>query len=252
MKISNKDLTPPPSTLEKPKYQSESEGEEDEISKEYDDFMTFQYGETPETKSSLRLKAEKAKKNRCNTLICVLENPRNISNIASVIRNIDALGISKMYVVDGHKQIPGDWNTQILNHKFLKKISSSACKWAYIKRFDSTTNCFAHLERNHYVSMCTSPHIKGETNTDLYQGDYTQKHLAIWFGNESEGISEEVVKKCQQCIQIEMGGIIESLNLSVSTGIVLWYIARKRGQYSQNKLETKEKSKEEPKEEFKE
>ena len=50
-------------------------------------------------KSSLRKKADRAKQFRSHTFICVLENPKNIGNLASVMRNVDALGATKLYVV---------------------------------------------------------------------------------------------------------------------------------------------------------
>lgn len=183
-----------------------------------------------EPKRSLREKAEKAKQLRCKTLVCVLENPRNLQNIGTVIRNIDTLGIGKVYVVDGYKLLPNDWET-IRKMKALKHVSSTANKWAFVKRFNTTKECFDHLQTKAFISVCTSPHIKGRNNVDLFKGDFTQGHLAVWFGNESEGISDEVVDNCSQCVQIEMSGIIESLNLACSTGIVLWYIAQKRREY---------------------
>ena len=57
---------------------------------------------------TLRLKANRAKKFRCKNLIAVLENPKNLENIGSVVRNIDALGVQKLYVVDGYKLLPND------------------------------------------------------------------------------------------------------------------------------------------------
>ena len=61
-------------------------------------------------KSSLRKKADIAKTMRCCTLICVLENPKNFENVLAIIRNVDALGIEKLYVVDGFNVLPkGKW-----------------------------------------------------------------------------------------------------------------------------------------------
>jgi tRNA (guanosine-2'-O-)-methyltransferase len=183
-----------------------------------------------EPKRSLRQKANNAKILRCKTLICILENPRNLQNVGTVIRNIDTLGIGKLYIVDGFKLLPNDWES-IRKMKELKHVSSTANKWAFVKRFDTTKECFEHLKENNFTSICTSPHIKGQNNVELYQGDFTQSHLAVWFGNESHGISTEVIDNCAQCVQIEMSGIIESLNLACSTGIVLWHIAQKRREY---------------------
>ncbi len=89
----------------------------------------------------------------------------------------------------------------------------------------------AHLEKNKYVSIVTSPHIKGKTNVILQDGDFTQKRLAVWFGNEARGISDLAVSHSVACVSIEMYGIIESLNLATSTGIVLYEITKQRRAY---------------------
>lgn len=57
---------------------------------------------------------------------------------------------------------------------------------------------------------------------------YTQKKLAVWFGNESRGVSDEVITKSEMCINIPMNGIIESLNLGTDTGIVLYEITTQK------------------------
>ena len=76
--------------------------------------------------------------------------------------------------------------------------------------------------------MVTSPHIKGRTNVILHEGNYTQKKLAVWFGKESIGISDLAVERSAACVNIEMFGIVESLNLATSTGIVMYEIAKQR------------------------
>jgi len=139
--------------------------------------------------------------------------------------------VGKLYVVDGHNILKENYKKQ----RDLKQASSSANKWIYIRRFNSTSECFEHLQKKNIVSLCTSPHIQGKENINLYDGKFSQKQLAVWFGNESHGISKEVIHKSKACIQIEMSGIIESLNLACSTGIVLWHIAQKRREYIREK-----------------
>lgn len=182
-----------------------------------------------------RFKADSASKLRCKTLICVLENPKNIQNVAAVIRNIDTLGVGKLYVVDGYNILPKSWN-QMRNNRRLSCLSASSVKWSYVKIFKTTQDCLIHLKDTHYVNMVTSPHIKGLINTNLSKGIYTQSKLAVWFGNEVEGISQTAINNSITCVQIEMSGIVESLNLSVSTGIVLYVIVQQRQNYCKNKL----------------
>ena len=178
-------------------------------------------------KSSLRIRADKVKNLRCKDLIAVLENPKTIENIGSTIRNVNALGVDKLYVIDGYKLLPNNWN-EMRGRKSLNAISASAIKWSYVKTFKTTSDCISHLNKNKFSSVVTSPHIKGKNNVILHDGKYTQRRLAVWFGNESTGITEEAVNNSEQCINLQMCGIIESLNLGTCSGIVLYEITKQR------------------------
>jgi tRNA (guanosine-2'-O-)-methyltransferase len=116
--------------------------------------------------------------------------------------------------------------------KSLHDTSASAVKWSFVRRFDSTEECLLHLEKNRFVSAVTSPHIKGQKNVVLHEGDYTEHHkLAVWFGNESRGISDLALKRSKLCINIPMLGMIESLNLGTTSGIVLYEVTKQRRAY---------------------
>lgn len=147
-------------------------------------------------------------------------------NVASAIRNISAFGVTKLYVVGG-ADILKDFETSRTN-KHLSHISVGANKWVFVKYFETTSECISHLQKNLYTVVVTSSHEKGKKNLDLYEGIFTQQRLAVWFGNESKGISDEAVKSADLCIQIPMGGIVESLNLGTSTGIVLSFVSYQR------------------------
>jgi tRNA (guanosine-2'-O-)-methyltransferase len=74
--------------------------------------------------------------------------------------------------------------------------------------------------------------MKGQKNVVLHEGDYTTQHkLAVWFGNESRGISDLALKRSVLCVIIPMLGIIESLNLGTTSGIVLYEITKQRREY---------------------
>jgi len=128
--------------------------------------------------------------------------------------------------------------------KALSKTSVSAVKWTFVKRFDSTAACLDHLEKQGFVSVVTSPHIKGKTNVFLHEGDYTQQtKLAVWFGNERRGISELAVERSEMCVAIPMFGMIESLNLGTSSGIVLYEVAKQRREYQSKYRRSRRKGK---------
>jgi tRNA (guanosine-2'-O-)-methyltransferase len=75
--------------------------------------------------------------------------------------------------------------------------------------------------------------VKGKQNYILHEADYTHPKLAVWFGNESRGISDEAVERSDFCVSIPMFGIIESLNLGTTTGIVLYEITKQRRAYQE-------------------
>lgn len=185
----------------------------------------------PTEKRSARRRADAIHDFRCKNLVVVIENPANPRNLGTVIRNVNAFGAEKVYVIDPRHVLSDDWN-ELRNDPLLSKPSVSAVKWTFVKRFDSTEDCLAHLEQNHFVSIVTSPHRKGKTNTPLDEGDFTQHaKLAVWFGSETKGISDLAVERSERCISIPMFGMIESLNLGTSSGIVLYEVTKQRRAY---------------------
>ncbi len=74
--------------------------------------------------------------------------------------------------------------------------------------------------------------MKGKTSIFLHEGDYTAySKLAVWFGSEAVGISDQAVKRAEMCVSIPMFGMIESLNLGTSSGIVLYEVTKQRREY---------------------
>ncbi len=187
--------------------------------------------ETISEKNTVRQRADKISPYRCKNLIAVLENPSNIKNIGTVIRNVNALGVEKTYIIDPRRALPDDWQ-DMREKKSLSKTSVSAIKWSFVKRFDSTEECIEHLNKNHFISIVTSPHIKGKRNAILHEVDYTiYTKLAVWFGSESRGISNLAVEHSEICVSIPMFGMIESLNLGTTSGIVLYEVTKQRREY---------------------
>jgi tRNA (guanosine-2'-O-)-methyltransferase len=121
----------------------------------------------------------------------------------------------------------------------LNATSASAIKWSFVRKFNDTESCLAHLEKKGFVSVVTSPHTKGRKNVILHEADYTKyKKLAVWFGNEGSGISRLALERSELCVNISMFGIIESLNLGTASGIVLYEVSKQRREF-QEKLKAK-------------
>jgi len=194
--------------------------------------------EHKKSKPSLRARADKIRNFRCKNLIAVIEQPDDLRNIGTIIRNVNALGVEKAYVITDQNHLPDDWQ-QMRSRSKLNATSASAIKWSFVRKFKDTESCLAHLEKKGFVSVVTSPHTKGRKNVILHEADYTSyKKLAVWFGNEGRGISRIALERSELCVNIPMFGIIESLNLGTTSGIVLYEISKQRREF-QEKLKAK-------------
>ena len=195
--------------------------------------------EKKRSKPSVRRRSEAIRPFRCKNLIAVIEDPENIRNIGTVIRNVNALGVEKVYVVDPKHSLSDDWQ-DLRERPSLSATSVSAVKWTFVKRFDSTRNCLDHLKKNNFTSIVTSPHRKGHRNEILHDADFAAyTKLAVWFGNEGHGISDEAAKASEMCVTIPMFGMIESLNLGTSSGIVLYEVTKQRREYQSQYMKRK-------------
>lgn len=190
--------------------------------------------ELPKRKS-LRQKADAIKPMRCKNLIAILENPKDARNIGTFLRNVNAFGVDKAYIVSPHLWLNRNWH-DLRENSALMGTSASAVKWTFFRIFRTTEECFAHLEKKGFVSVATSPHAYGKANYRLDECNFTgPKQLAIWFGSEGSGLSDIALKRCAWSVSIPMFGIIESLNLGTSSGLVLYEATRQRRAFVESK-----------------
>jgi len=193
---------------------------------------------TKKSRPSLRARADSVRNHRCKNLIAVIENPGDLRNIGTIIRNVNALGAEKAYVVTDGDSLPDDWQ-EMRTRRALNAVSASAIKWSFVRKFKDSESCLAHLEKKGFVSIVTSPHTKGRKNAILHEADYTKyTKLAVWFGSEGTGISRVALERSERCVNIPMFGVIESLNLGTSSGIVLYEITKQRRAF-QDRLRAK-------------
>jgi len=165
-------------------------------------------------------------KQRQAGLAVVMENVQDPHNISAVMRTCDAVGIQDMYIL----------NTKIPRHKkFGAKSSSSALKWLSIHPFDDAFACFQEL-RKQYATILTT-HLSTDA-VSLYEIDFT-KSVALVFGNEHEGVSDEVRQLADGNFIIPQMGIIQSLNISVACAVSIYEAFRQKanaGHYQQTSL----------------
>jgi|TARA_B110001469_G_scaffold37235_1_gene37192 tRNA G18 (ribose-2'-O)-methylase SpoU len=149
-------------------------------------------------------------------LIVVLDNIRSLNNIGSVFRTSDAFLIEKIYLCgitatppnkDIHRTALGAtesvaWEYVEDTLTLIKKLKEEKIKVLAIEQAENSTK------------LDTFHPIKGET-------------YAIVMGNEVKGVQQEVVNASDLCIEIPQLGTKHSLNISVTTGVVLWDLFQK-------------------------
>jgi len=144
----------------------------------------------------------------------VLEQVANPHNANAVLRTCDAAGLLHVDVIGlGGNPMP-------INNA----ITTKADKWLTIHYHPSTAACLEKLKSEGFRIAAT--HL-GEDAVPYTQVDFT-KPTAVVFGGEKEGISSEGLALADVRIKIPMFGMAQSLNLSVSVGIVLYEAIRQR------------------------
>jgi tRNA (guanosine-2'-O-)-methyltransferase len=175
-----------------------------------------------------RHKIESVLSKRQNDITIVLENVFDPHNISAVMRSCDAVGIQEIYVL----------NTKIPRHKkWGARSSSSAAKWLTVRQFENTDECFAELRKKYSTILTT---YLSTDAVSLYQVNLT-KPIALVFGNEHSGVSEELIKMADGNFIIPQVGMIRSLNISVACAVSLYEAFRQKqeaGHYRQQKLES--------------
>jgi tRNA (guanosine-2'-O-)-methyltransferase len=164
---------------------------------------------------------------RQGDITIVLENVFDPHNISAVMRTADAAGLQDIYIL----------NTKIPRHKkWGAKSSSSAAKWLTIHQFDNAPECFSSL-RKRYSTILTT-HLSSDA-VSLHQLDLTQP-IALVFGNEHSGVSDEIRAMADGNFIIPQVGIIRSLNISVACAVTLYEAYRQKtnaGHYNQRSLD---------------
>jgi tRNA (guanosine-2'-O-)-methyltransferase len=156
----------------------------------------------------------------------VLENVFDPHNISAVMRTCDAVGIQDIYILN-HKIPP--------HRKWGEKSSSSAAKWLTIHQFTNPVACFDALRKN-YNKIYTT-HLSTDA-VGLHELNLTES-VALVFGNEHSGVSDEIIAMADGNFIIPQVGIIKSLNISVACAVTLYEAFRQKsiaGHYDQPKL----------------
>lgn len=158
-----------------------------------------------------RISVDEFKATEKTPLIVVLDNVRSLNNIGSVFRTSDAFLIEKIYLCGISATPP---NKEI--HKTALGATASV-DWEYM---EETIDVVQKLQQEG-VKVLAIEQAENSTKLDDYIPQKNQKY-AVVMGNEVKGVQQEVVNTSDLCIEIPQFGTKHSLNISVTTGVVLW------------------------------
>lgn len=153
-------------------------------------------------------------------IIIVLDDIRSLHNIGSVFRTADAFLVEKIYLC-GITAVPPN--------KEIHKTALGATETVTWEYSDSVLSVIEKLQSDN-VAVMAIEQVENATMLQDFQME-AEKKYALIFGNEVFGVSQEAVKLCDSCIEIPQLGTKHSLNISVTSGIVIWDLFKKL-QYS--------------------
>ncbi|SHF12755.1 SpoU rRNA Methylase family protein [Bacteroides luti] len=158
-----------------------------------------------------RINADEFKEAKKLPLIVVLDEIRSLHNIGSVFRTSDAFRIESIYLCGITATPP---------HPELHKTALGAEFTVDWKYFKNTLDAVNKLKSDGYI-VYSIEQAEGSTMLNDLKLDQTRKY-AIVMGNEVKGVQQEVIDNSDGCIEIPQYGTKHSLNVSVTTGIVIW------------------------------
>lgn len=163
-----------------------------------------------------RKTAEEMKAAEKRPVILILDDVRSMHNVGSAFRTADAFGIAAIYLC-GYTPTPP--------HRDIRKTALGAEETVEWQHFDTIGAALAAAKEKGYGLIAVE---QAEESTSLETVEWQpQTPVALVFGNEVNGVSDEALAAATACIEIPQHGSKHSLNISVSIGVVLWELIRK-------------------------
>ncbi|WP_449020714.1 TrmH family RNA methyltransferase [Prevotella jejuni] len=188
-----------------------------------------------------RLSVEEFKEADKLPLIVVLDDVRSLHNVGSVFRSADAFRVEAVYLcgitatppnAEIHKTALGgedsvDWRYFERTEDAVEELHRQGVFVYSVEQVEGSTKLQelnTQHSNPHHSSSNNSSH--NTSSTPITQHSTPNTHYAIIMGNEVKGVKQSVVDMSDGCLEIPQFGTKHSLNVSVTTGIVIWEFAR--------------------------
>jgi len=144
-------------------------------------------------------------------IVVVLDNVRSMHNIGSIFRTADGFAVEQVCLCGITAQPP---------HREIEKTALGATQSISWKYYEEPMQAVEQLRNDGYTIIAVE-----QAENSIMLNDFKTdagKKYALVFGNEVNGVSDEVMKNIDGCIEIPQFGTKHSFNIVVSAGIVLW------------------------------
>ena len=158
-----------------------------------------------------RLTVEEFKEEKKTPLVVVLDNVRSLHNVGSVFRTADAFLVEAVYLCGITSTPP---------HAEIHKTALGAENTVEWKHYEDTHVAVDELKSQGYTVFAIEQ-AEGSTKLPDLKLEQNKKYAVI-LGNEVKGVQQTVVDVCDGCIEIPQFGTKHSLNVSVTSGIIIW------------------------------
>ena len=150
-------------------------------------------------------------------IVIVLDNIRSLQNVGSIFRTADAFNLEAIFLCGITATPP---------HREIHRTALGATESVTWEYFKNTLEAVSFIKGKGYNLVAVE-----QTDQSIPLAHFAAQEttpLALIFGNEVHGVSEEVIREVTQAIEIPQFGTKHSLNVAVSAGIVIWEICRDR------------------------
>lgn len=156
---------------------------------------------------------------RLKDIHLAIESPLDINNALAAVRSSEAFGIAAVHII-----------TPIGDAKYIRSITQGTFYWIDIFFYESLHSFLYEMKNAHFIlagGMMSAEKTISEIPTDQF--------LCVLLGNEQQGLSPHAIHACDLLYRIPMYGMAESLNLSVSAGISLYDVTKRKRECLQKK-----------------